>query len=93
RGCRAPAAGPRRPGARQAEDAPRDVLLPLVAGLAELQPWVRQWHGEMDEDYGMSLAEFTDEQLAAYLQDLDVTRAELAAWRPAAGTRGRPKKG
>ncbi|MCV7491022.1 BREX-2 system adenine-specific DNA-methyltransferase PglX [Micrococcus luteus] len=80
-------------GARQAEDVPRDVLLPLVAGLAELQPWVRQWHGEMDEDYGMSLAEFTDEQLAAYLQDLDVTPAELAAWRPAAGTRGRPKKG
>lgn len=80
-------------GARQAEDAPRDVVLPLVAGLAELQPWVRQWHGEMDEDYGMSLAEFTDEQLATYLQDLDVTRAELAAWRPAAGTRGRPKKG
>ncbi len=80
-------------GARQAEDAPRDVVLPLVAGLAELQPWVRQWHGEMDEDYGMSLAEFTDEQLAAYLQDLDVTRAELAAWRPVAGTRGRPKKG
>lgn len=80
-------------GARQAEDAPRDVVLPLVAGLAELQPWVRQWHSEMDEDYGMSLAEFTDEQLAAYLQDLDVTRAELAAWRPVAGTRGRPKKG
>ena len=79
-------------GACQAEDAPRDVVLPLVAGLAELQPWVRQWHSEMDEDYGMSLAEFTDEQLAAYLQDLDVTRAELAAWRPVAGTRGRQKK-
>ena len=40
-------------------------LVPLVAGLAEVQPWVDQWHGEVDPSYGVSLAAFCREQLTA----------------------------
>jgi len=66
-----------------------DRLVPLVAGLAELQPWLDQWHGEVDPAYGLSLAAFCREQLAARAAQVAKTPAELVAWRPAAATRGR----
>jgi hypothetical protein len=34
-----------------------DRLTPLLAGLLELMPWVRQWHHDIDPDYGQSPAE------------------------------------
>ena len=43
---------------RVARAGPTSQLVPLVAGLAELQPWVEQWHAELDPTYGMSLADF-----------------------------------
>ena len=50
-------------GDREKDGWDDDRLVPLVAGLAELQPWVEQWHGEVDPDYGVSLAAFCREQL------------------------------
>lgn len=76
-------------GARQAEGWDEERLVPLVAGLAELQPWVEQWHGDYDPTYGMSMAEFTREQLRQRSQQVDRTLDELDAWRPAPTTRGR----
>lgn len=66
-----------------------DRLVPLVAGLAELQPWAQQWHGEVDPAYGLSLAAFCQEQLTARAAQVGKTSTELADWRPAAGARGR----
>ena len=66
-----------------------DRLVPLVAGLAELQPWVEQWHGEVDPDYGVSLAAFCREQLTARAAQVGKTLNELATWRPAPAARGR----
>ena len=42
-------------GDREAEGWPDERLIPLVAGLAELLPWVEQWHAEIDPLYGVSL--------------------------------------
>lgn len=64
-------------------------LVPLVAGLAELQPWVEQWHSEVDPDYGVSMAAFCREQLTARAAQVGKTLEELAAWRPAPAARGR----
>ena len=33
---------------REQEGWDDERLVPLVAGLAELQPWVEQWHSEVD---------------------------------------------
>ena len=69
---------------------PDDRLLPLVAGLAELLPWVEQWHSEPDALYGgSSPAEFFSGLLDGYMVKLGVTRESLAQWRPPAPTRGR----
>ena len=66
-----------------------DRLVPLVAGLAELQPWVQQWHDELDPEFGLSLAAFCREQLTARVAQVGKTVAELAAWRREAPARGR----
>jgi hypothetical protein len=37
----------------------------LVAGPAELQPWVNQCHAKVDPNYWVSLAAFCQEQFTA----------------------------
>jgi hypothetical protein len=76
-------------GDREKDGWVDERLVPLVAGLAELQPWVEQWHGEVDADYGVSLAAFCREQLTARAAQVGRTLEELAGWRPAAAARGR----
>lgn len=56
--------------------------LPLVAGFAELMPWVTQWHGQIDPAFGSSPAEVYQGFLDAQLVELGVTTAGLTAWRP-----------
>jgi len=76
-------------GAREADGWADERLVPLVAGLAELQPWVEQWHGEVDPAYGVSLAAFCREQLTTRATQVAKSLDELAAWRPEPVTRGR----
>jgi hypothetical protein len=75
-------------GEREAEGWPDSDLVPLVAGLAELQPWVEQWHADIDPTYGISLAAFCREQLAERARQVNKSLDELADWRPQP-TRGR----
>jgi hypothetical protein len=70
-----------------------DRFVPLVAGLAELQPWVQQWHADVDPTYGVSLAAFCAEQLNARAAQVGKTLEELAAWRPGPPVRGRRARG
>ncbi|WP_328423926.1 BREX-2 system adenine-specific DNA-methyltransferase PglX [Micromonospora sp. NBC_00389] len=78
---------------REAEGWREDKLIPLAAGLAELLPWVEQWHAEPDAFYGgVSPAEFFREQLADRCRQVERTREQLATWRPAPARRGRARK-
>jgi hypothetical protein len=79
-------------GEREKDGWGDDRLEPLVAGLAELQPWVEQWHGQVDPDYGVSLAGFCREQLTVRAAQVGKTLDQLAAWRPAGAARGRGAK-
>jgi uncharacterized protein DUF7008/Eco57I restriction-modification methylase len=64
-------------------------LTPLLAGLREVMPWVRQWHGAFDPELGDSPAEIYDGFLAERLATLHLTDADLVGWRPPAAVRGR----
>jgi len=75
-------------GEREKDGWEDERLVPLVAGLAELQPWVEQWHGEVDPGYGVSLAAFCREQLTARAAQVGRTVEELAGWRPVSAARG-----
>jgi hypothetical protein len=67
---------------REQEGWPDERLIPLIAGLAELQPWVDQWHGEVHPLYGVSLAAFCAEELARRAAQVSMTIEELRWWRP-----------
>ncbi|GAB3489489.1 type I restriction-modification system DNA methylase subunit [Amycolatopsis cihanbeyliensis] len=66
------------------EQAGRDTakITPLLAGLAELMPWVHQWHGDYDPEWGGNPAE----ELRTYLHQQQVTHQltddNLKDWRP-----------
>lgn len=68
-------------------DTPK--LIPLLAGLHELQPWVRQWHNQIDPEWGASIADTIDDELTARIAELHLTTTDLTTWRPAAPTHGR----
>ncbi len=68
-------------------------LVPLVAGLAELQPWLDQWHADQDPSYGgISAADYFRGELDTRSRQVGRTSAQLAAWRPAPARRGRPQR-
>ncbi|MDQ3647622.1 MAG: BREX-2 system adenine-specific DNA-methyltransferase PglX [Actinomycetota bacterium] len=78
--------------AQEADGLPAERLMPLLAGLAELLPWLRQWHGDTDPRFGMPLSDFYDTLLDERTQAIGATRADLAAWRPPEPVRGRRRR-
>lgn len=69
-----------------------DDLVPYLAGLLELQPWLEQWYGEYDPEFGASPAT----EILAFRQqkqgELGLTDDALRTWRPAAATSARGVK-
>ena len=74
-----------------------DKLLPLLAGLHELVPWLCQWHNEPDPAFGgQRLGDFFRDFVAGEAHASGWSTADLEAWRPAAkarGCKGGKKKG
>ncbi|MCP9485021.1 MAG: BREX-2 system adenine-specific DNA-methyltransferase PglX [Gaiellaceae bacterium MAG52_C11] len=66
-----------------------DRLTPLLAGVAELLPWVLQWHNVLDPSLGRRVGDAYSDFLLGQLAELGLTRDDLAAWRPPSPTHGR----
>ncbi|MET8541081.1 BREX-2 system adenine-specific DNA-methyltransferase PglX [Kitasatospora sp. NPDC004799] len=66
-----------------------DRILPLLAGLHEIMPWVRQWHGEYDAEWGTVPADDCEAYLSEQMAKHRLTSEDLKAWRPERKTRGR----
>jgi hypothetical protein len=65
-----------------------DRLKPLLVALDELVPWLKQWHNEIDPEYGERLGDYYEGFLLEELRQLDISRDDLTAWEPPAATRG-----
>ena len=74
---------------RQEHAADAERLVPLLAGVLELLPWIHQWHPESDPLFGGPPGAFFEGWLDGELASLGVTRETLRAWRPPTPTRGR----
>ncbi|MEU2674373.1 BREX-2 system adenine-specific DNA-methyltransferase PglX [Streptomyces sp. NPDC007164] len=71
-----------------------EELVPLLAGLLELQPWLGQWHNEFDPLYSGTPAAFFAGYRSAQQGEHGLTDDDLRAWRPApASRRGRRPAG
>ncbi|MEC5193205.1 MULTISPECIES: BREX-2 system adenine-specific DNA-methyltransferase PglX [unclassified Arthrobacter] len=74
---------------QQALGASNEALIPMVAGLVELEPWLQQWHTELEPEFGSSAAQAVTSQIDQLLTQLEMTRDDVNAWRPPAAARGR----
>jgi hypothetical protein len=69
-----------------------EELAPLLAGLAEVLPWVWQWHGERDAE-GRIPAEGYAEYLQEQQRELQLTDDDLRGWGPSGPRRVRASRG
>jgi hypothetical protein len=67
-------------------------LLPMLAGLDELAPWVKQWHNEPSAEFGgLRLGDYFADFVAAECREFDLSIEQVRAWRPVKKGRGAPK--
>ncbi len=69
--------------------APDEQVIPLVGALIEIEPWLKQWNDDVDDRTGVSPAAAVAAIATTLLGRLGLGRDAVAAWRPAAPTRGR----
>ena len=67
-------------------------LLPLLAGVLELLPWLLQWHNALDPQYGMGLGDFFRSFVEEEARRMGKTLDEVRAWQPPATKGGRQRK-
>lgn len=72
-------------------DDPR--LIPLLACLLELLPWLKQWHNEPDAEFdGMRMGDYFEGFVIEEARQLNKTIPEIKAWTPPPKTGGRGRR-
>ena len=61
-------------------DDPR--LVPLLAGIIELLPWLKQWHHDIDPEYNQRMDEVFEGFVTEEAKGLGMTTDEIKAWQP-----------
>ena len=61
-------------------DDPR--LVPLLACLIELLPWLKQWHNEVDPEFQMAMGDYFEGFIQEEARKLGKTIDEVKAWEP-----------
>lgn len=59
-------------------------LIPLLAGVRELVPWLVQWHNEYNPDFGVGLGDYYRSFVEDEARALGLTADDLRAWTPPA---------
>lgn len=78
---------------RETEGWPPERVAPLLAGLDEIVPWVKQWHNDLDPATGERLGDYFAAFVAEEARGLGMTLDDLRALEPQKPTRGRrPRK-
>ena len=72
---------------------PAERLVPLLAGVIELAPWLLQWHNDYDADLGAHMGDYFVDFVQAEARALGMTEAAVAACAPpATARRGRSRR-
>lgn len=64
-------------------------LVPLLAGLRDLLPWLKQWHNDVDPEFGQRMGDVYEGHLREQLARHGLTDEDLAGWAPPEPRRGR----
>jgi hypothetical protein len=65
---------------REGWDAKR--LIPLLAGLDQLLPWIHQWHPEVDPEFGDTAGQSYQAMLEHDAHELGLTLDDIRNWQP-----------
>jgi hypothetical protein len=57
-------------------------LTPLLAGLLELLPWLKQWHNELDPAYGIGMGDFFEDFVDEEARAMGKTVEAIKMWKP-----------
>lgn len=75
---------------RKEQDAwDAEQLMPMLVALDELIPWLKQWHNDVDPEYGERLGDYYEGFLLEELRQLNISRDELTTWEMPVAARGR----
>jgi hypothetical protein len=75
------------------EGWPPERLVPLLAGVIELLPWLLQWHNDYDSDLGARMGDYFVDFVQTEARALGMTQAAVGAWKPpATPRRGRSRR-
>jgi hypothetical protein len=67
-------------------------LAPLLAGLLDLLPWLRQWHNDLHPVHGERMGDYYANFVEEEARELGFTLADLKAWKPTATAKGGRRK-
>lgn len=77
---------------RADQDADTDTLAGILYGLAEVLPWVKQWHNEIDPQFNFRFGDYLEAQLEEAARGLGILIDDFDTYAPKPATRGRAKK-
>ena len=77
---------------KEREGWSHERLLPLLGGLRELLPWLRQWHNEYDRAIGARMGDYFAEFVRDEVRALGLSEDTLAAWTPPASGNRRGRR-
>jgi uncharacterized protein DUF7008/Eco57I restriction-modification methylase len=67
-------------------------LKPLLTGLLELNPWLKQWHNELDPAFGIGMGDYFAGFVDEEARGLGFTLDDVRAWQPPARNSRRSRR-
>jgi len=57
-------------------------LVPLLACMIELLPWLKQWHNDVDPEFGMHMGDYFEGFIQEEARQMGKTLDQIKAWEP-----------
>jgi len=57
-------------------------LVPLLAGILELVPWLKQWHNDLDPTYNLRMGDYYTGFVEGEAKYLEMTVQQIRDWQP-----------
>jgi hypothetical protein len=67
-------------------------LVPLLASVLELLPWLKQWHNAVDPEFGVPMGDYFEGFLQEEARNLGLTLEQIRAWQPPQRVAGRGRR-
>ena len=67
---------------KETEGWREERLRPILAGILELLPWLKQWHNEIDPAYGLWLGDYYEDFVKEEARLMKLTPQDLRRWKP-----------